>query len=149
MADYEIIDDMYIYYVEFPKDLSREHEMVMPCLDGYTVYINLNLDRQGRLDAIEHAKGHIRAGDLDRHDGDVQEIEAKAHDLEPEVRKMDPETSRIASVWHKKWVEAHKRYVAYLNKELDRERRMAEKDFYYDQVEDALDRRERMELLAL
>ncbi|MDD6690830.1 MAG: hypothetical protein PUE63_03125 [Lachnospiraceae bacterium] len=147
MADYEIIDDMYIYYVEFPKDLSREHEMVMPCLDGYTVYINLNLDRQGKLDAIEHAKGHIRAGDVDRRDGDVQEIEARAHGIKPEIRKLDPETAKAASIWHKQWVEAHKRYVAYLNKELDREHRMAEKDFYYDQVEDALDRRERMEIV--
>lgn len=148
MAEYEIIDDLYIYYVEFPKDLSREHEIVMPCLDGYTIYINLNLDRKERFKAIEHAKEHIRSGDLDQHEGDVQKLEARAHALKPEMRKMDPETSRLASFWHKRWVDAHKRYISYLKRELDRERRMAEKYFWYDQAEDVLYRKEQTDLMT-
>ena len=74
---------VYVYLVDMPP---QTHEMVTPCADGYTVYINAALDDKHRIEAYEHALRHIENGDFDMDNiADVQQIEARAHKIQPEV----------------------------------------------------------------
>ena len=67
------MDNIYTYLVKLPP---RIDEMVVPCLSGYTVYIDETLDTEHRLEAYEHALWHIRNNDFEKYD--VQEIEMAA-----------------------------------------------------------------------
>lgn len=69
--------DIFTYVVDLP---SRITEAVTPCLDGYTVYINRNLDRKHQQKAFMHAIAHIINDDFEKYD--VQQIESEAHDDE-------------------------------------------------------------------
>lgn len=54
------------------------NEAVTENEDGsYTVFINDRLSQEGRIRAYRHAMGHII--NCDFQDGDVQEIETRAH----------------------------------------------------------------------
>ena len=66
--------DAYTYFVLLPDGIT---EMVAPCPDGYTIYIDLRLDEQQRINAYNHALRHILSGDFERLD--AQEIEENAH----------------------------------------------------------------------
>lgn len=66
--------DVYIYIVDLP---DRVDEMVTPCIDGYTVYLNARLTYAGRVRAYLHAMRHIERNDFER--ANVQEIEKGAH----------------------------------------------------------------------
>ena len=68
------MDDIFVYYVGLPDGV---HEIVMPCSDGFTIYINEKLDKSECLKAYEHALKHIRANDWGKED--VQEVEYHAH----------------------------------------------------------------------
>ena len=68
------MDDVFIYVVPLPLDVK---EMVIPCLNGYTVYINSALDDAHQLQAYNHALYHIKHNDFEKYD--VQEIEYNAH----------------------------------------------------------------------
>ena len=68
------MDSIFLYFVKLPDGID---EVVMPCLDGYTVYIDENLSEQRQLKAYAHAMCHIRNHDFER--GDVQEIESENH----------------------------------------------------------------------
>lgn len=70
------MDDIFIYYIDLPQGVS---EMVTPCIDGYTVYIDQNLDELGRLKAFWHAMKHITRSDFSC-GADVNEIETEAHE---------------------------------------------------------------------
>ena len=70
------MDDVFIYYLDLPRGIN---EMVTPCLDGYTIYIDARLDDEGRKKAYRHAMWHIINGDFDE-EGNIQEIEYKAHE---------------------------------------------------------------------
>lgn len=73
----EIIDtDKFIYYVPMPKGI---HEAVVPCVNGYTIYICEDLTRKERLEAFAHAMKHIEGDFDDENAGTVQDIELKAH----------------------------------------------------------------------
>lgn len=48
--------DIYLYCVDIPGSVE---EMVMPCADGYTVYIDIKLSYEQRLGALQHALEHI------------------------------------------------------------------------------------------
>ncbi len=72
------MDDVYIYFIHLPPGIS---ELVTPCLEGYTIYIDESLDEAHRLKAYEHAIEHIRSNDFER--ADVQTIEAEAHENAP------------------------------------------------------------------
>ena len=52
--------DIYLYCVDIPGNVE---EMVMPCADGYTVYIDIKLSYEQRLDALSHALEHISNDD--------------------------------------------------------------------------------------
>ncbi len=66
--------DVYVYIVDLPE---RVDEMVTPCLDGYTVYLNARLSYAGRVKAYHHAIRHIERNDFEN--DDVQKIEEEAH----------------------------------------------------------------------
>ena len=73
------MDDVYVYFIQFES--HKVHEFVVPCPDGYTVYIDEDLDQASREAAYAHAMEHIRAQDWEM--DSVQEIEARAHHLLP------------------------------------------------------------------
>lgn len=68
------MDNIYTYFVKLPEGID---EVVMPCLDGYTVYIDINLSEYQQLKAYAHALHHIRNNDFEK--TDVQKIESEAH----------------------------------------------------------------------
>ena len=68
------MDEIYIYTVPLPAGCN---EAVLPCSDGYTIYINDGLDHAGRIKALKHALKHIGNRDFDK--CDVQRIEDEAH----------------------------------------------------------------------
>ena len=69
------MDDIFVYFVDLPNNIN---EMVTPCADGYTVYINARIGRENALRAFEHAVGHILHNDFEK--ANVGEIEAIAHE---------------------------------------------------------------------
>lgn len=66
------MDDVYTYLVRLPEQID---EMVVPCLDGYTVYIDQNLTAERRISAFHHAVRHILRGDFEK--ADVGQIEGE------------------------------------------------------------------------
>lgn len=94
-------DDVYVYLRD---DLPYSiHEIVTPCINGYTVYINNKLDDSGKLEAYNHALEHIDNGDFDIDCAKtVQEIEAVAHGMAGEQfvkqtkKKIRRESARIS-----------------------------------------------------
>ena len=54
------MDDIYVYIVDLPPNVN---EMVVPCCDGYTVYIDVKLSFAEKLVAYNHAMEHIRNDD--------------------------------------------------------------------------------------
>lgn len=68
------MDDIFLYFVKLPEGIE---EVVMPCIDGYTVYIDPTLSYHQQLEAYNHALRHIKNHDWEKHD--VQKIEHEAH----------------------------------------------------------------------
>lgn len=68
------MDDIWIYFISLPDGIA---EMVTPCADGYTVYINERLGEEQRITAFKHALKHIENMDFEKHD--VQNIETNTH----------------------------------------------------------------------
>lgn len=71
------MDNVYVRLVDLPP---RVNEMVVPCLDGYSIYIDANLTEEAQRSAYYHAIRHITHNDFEY--GDVQEIEIIAHSNE-------------------------------------------------------------------
>lgn len=82
--------DVYVYEVDIHGKVS---EAVVPCIDGYTVYINRNLPRNRRISALEHAVRHILRGDFEK--PDAGEIEVEAHAQTPQQLWHDIQAVRI------------------------------------------------------
>jgi len=68
------MDDIFIYIVPLPRGV---HEIVTPCADGYTVYIDESLTPEGKMDAYNHALYHIDHNDFSK--DNIQSIERRAH----------------------------------------------------------------------
>ena len=68
------MDNIYVYFVPLPAGVT---EMVTPCADGVTIYIEITLDREQRIEAYNHAMTHVLENDFQK--TDVQEIERRAH----------------------------------------------------------------------
>lgn len=68
------MNNVYVYIVDLP---DRVDEMVAPCFDGYTVYLNARLSYAGRVRAYNHAIRHIERNDWEK--DNVQIIEKDAH----------------------------------------------------------------------
>lgn len=71
------MDDVFTYLVDLPDQVN---ELVCPCADGYTIWIDARLDAAHREKAYLHALGHIRMDDFQK--TNVQEVECKAHKKE-------------------------------------------------------------------
>lgn len=69
------MDDVFVYCVPLP---GKIREIVTPCADGHTIYIDSNLSDEQKIHEYEHAMSHIRNNDFAA-GGDVQEIENKRH----------------------------------------------------------------------
>ena len=82
--------DVFTYLVELPDQIE---EMVVPCLDGYTVYIDANLTAERRVSAFRHALRHILRGDFEK--PDAGEIEVEAHAQTPQQLWNDIQAVRI------------------------------------------------------
>ena len=67
------MDRIFLYLIDLP---TKIHEIVTPCADGYTIYINARLSSLGRIEAYDHAMWHIQNNDFEKED--VQEIESTA-----------------------------------------------------------------------
>ena len=70
------MDNIFLYFVKLPEGID---EVVMPCFDGYTIYIDPSLSYHQQIEAYNHAIRHIRNHDFEKHD--VQEIESNTHKL--------------------------------------------------------------------
>ena len=64
-------DNIYHYIVRLPDGFD---EMIAPCCDGYTIWIDDRLSPKGREDAYRHAIKHIERGDWEK--SNVQNIES-------------------------------------------------------------------------
>ena len=71
------MDNIYTYFVELPDGID---EAVMPCLDGYTVYLDPRMSHDMQMEAYNHALFHILNDDFNKQD--VQQIESDAHNKE-------------------------------------------------------------------
>ena len=81
-----MVDENYVYVYLLDNMPPHTHEIVTPCSDGYTVYIDASLDDAHRLKAYEHALAHIENGDFDIDQiRNVQQIEAEAHRILPDA----------------------------------------------------------------
>lgn len=65
---------LFTYLVKLPKGIK---EMVTPCDDGFTIYIDESLDEYGQIEAFKHAITHIARDDFNK--DNIQEIEQEAH----------------------------------------------------------------------
>ena len=72
------MNNVYVYLADLPPHIR---EIVTPCFDGYTVYIDAGLSQDEQEDAYSHALAHIEAGDFEKESG-VQEIEFDRHNAE-------------------------------------------------------------------
>ena len=70
------MDEIYLYFVSIPGPVS---EMVVPCFDGYTIYIDVSLSYDEKLEAYRHAMKHIKEHDWDS-DETADKIERKCHE---------------------------------------------------------------------
>lgn len=68
------MDDIFTYLVDIP---GKTKEVVMPCLDGFTIYIDNKLDRQAQINAYNHAIKHIKSGDFDKEDVSIIELDVR------------------------------------------------------------------------
>ena len=67
-------EDIYVYYAPLPPGIK---ESVVPCYNGFTVYLNSNHAREANIEGYYHALFHIQNKDHQKED--VQEIERQAH----------------------------------------------------------------------
>ena len=72
------MDNYYIYLVPMAGDMD---EAVLPCMDGYTIYLNQDLMGEDLIRAYEHAVFHIENGDIYDDTRTAAEKEMRAHRL--------------------------------------------------------------------
>jgi len=68
------MDNIFVYLVDLPPAIS---EMVTPCDDGFTVYLNARFSRARQEQAYLHAITHIIHNDFES--DNIQSIEHEAH----------------------------------------------------------------------
>lgn len=67
-------EDVFVYLRQLPDGIRS---FATPCADGYTVYIDSRLDKEGQIRAYKHELAHISGSDFESH-SDVQTIECRA-----------------------------------------------------------------------
>lgn len=73
------IGDYFVYCVPIP---GKAKELITPCAEGFTVYVDDSLSPEERRKAFEHAIRH----ENDFEKADVQQIELEAHKKMPPAR---------------------------------------------------------------
>ena len=68
------MDDIFVYLVDLPPKVA---EMITPCENGFTIYLNARLSHCDRVKAYLHALEHVERNDWDK--TEVQQIEYEAH----------------------------------------------------------------------
>lgn len=68
------MDDIFVYLVDLPPKVA---EMITPCENGFTIYLNARLSYQDRIKAYMHAMRHVERNDWDK--TEVQQIEYESH----------------------------------------------------------------------
>lgn len=62
----------------YPIDLKgKARAFVRPCVEGYTIYVDINLPRDQQIEAALHELKHIEGNDFEKEN--VQEIERERH----------------------------------------------------------------------
>lgn len=77
-------EPVFVYHVPLPDGVS---EIVLPCLDGHTVYIDDSLSHEAQIEAYRHATRHIKNRDFEK--DNVQEIEKDARAKERREREKN------------------------------------------------------------
>ena len=67
-------EGIYVYITDLPPGIN---EMVAPCADGYSVYLDAKDTHEQRQKSYAHALRHIAGNDFEK--TDVQQIEHEAH----------------------------------------------------------------------
>ena len=80
------MDDIFVYLVDLPPKVA---EMITPCENGFTIYLNARLSYQDRIKAYMHALRHVERNDWTKED--VQQIEREAHAYEYHVKENNCE----------------------------------------------------------
>lgn len=62
--------DVFIYVIPLPGKVKG---FSVPCLDGYTIYLDAALDRESMREVYQHEMEHIMKNDFEC--GEVQKIE--------------------------------------------------------------------------
>jgi hypothetical protein len=70
----ERIGNAFIYPIDM-KGTARA--MIRPCVEGYTIYVDINLPQEEQIAAALHELSHISRNDFEKEN--VQEIEAESH----------------------------------------------------------------------
>ena len=87
--------DVFVHLVDFK--MTSVDEMVRENEDGtFTILINSRSAPNRQKEAYEHAMEHIRSGDFEQEDLDVQQIEKIRHGIENAIDKPIP-----AADWEK------------------------------------------------
>lgn len=60
------MEDVFVYLADLPDGIN---ELVSPCADGFTVWIDQNLDDFHRKEAYMHALKHIERDDFSHRSG--------------------------------------------------------------------------------
>ena len=69
------MDEIYLYMIDIPGSAT---EMVVPCCDGYTIYIDVKLSHEEKVEAYHHAMEHIKHDDW-HSDMTADQIESRRH----------------------------------------------------------------------
>lgn len=72
------MDNVFVYIVDLPPNVD---EMVVPCCEGYTVYIDVKLSHAEKVEAYYHALEHIKYDDFNC-GLCVSDIETERHNRE-------------------------------------------------------------------
>lgn len=70
------MDRIFVYLIKMPHGIS---EAVLPCEDGYTIYLEESLTREELIRAYDHAISHIDNGDFYDETRSVSQKELRAH----------------------------------------------------------------------
>lgn len=65
-----------MYLVKLPHGIN---EAVMPCEEGYTIYLDERLTREELIKAYDHAIAHIDSGDIWNETMTASQKELRAH----------------------------------------------------------------------
>lgn len=72
------MDNVYVYYVQLPDGID---EAVLPCIDGYTIYIDSRQSKAEMEQSYKHAISHIINNDFEKFDVEQIETEADRREL--------------------------------------------------------------------